>query len=96
MSKSARRISYLLSMEGVTASPNLATGLGAVLFFSKSALRWLMESMAGSTLSTVSSSPSPSNIDLFWLILLLEAVSMLEEPSSNNLGFGGGGGGGAC
>ena len=96
MGKSAKRISYLLSMEGVTASPNLATGLGAVLFFSKSALRWLMESMAGSTLSTVSSSPSPSNIDLFWLILLLEAVSMLEEPSSNNLGFGGGGGGGAC
>ncbi len=80
-----------LSMDGVTASPNLATGLGAVRFFSKSALRSLRVIMAGSTSGESSCCCRlPSNMDHFSARLRREAVSVMGSDWGG-LGAGAGG-----
>ena len=69
----------LVSIEGVTASPNLATGaLGAVRFLSNSALLSLSDINDGST-EGGEGSPflCPSNMDHFSATLRREAVSVM-------------------
>ena len=74
------------SMAGVTASPNLATGLTAVRFFSNRALRWLKGSMAGSGESFCGE--AFSNKLRFSTIDLREAVSLCSAIVAATTLFG--------